>query len=34
MVSLHGGHSREYCDHARSTLREILEAAVACGYDT
>lgn len=33
-VSLHGGHSREFCEHARGTLREILEAAVAFGYHT
>jgi histidinol-phosphatase (PHP family) len=33
-VSLHGGHSREYCDHASSTLREMLEAAVEAGYHT
>ncbi len=34
MVSLHGGHSGEFCDHAEGTLREILEAAVAAGYHT
>lgn len=33
-VSLHGGHSGAYCDHASGTLREVLEAAVAAGYDT
>lgn len=33
-VSLHGGHSSEFCDHASSTLREILEAAVDYGYHT
>lgn len=33
-VSLHGGHSGSYCDHAQGTLREVLEAAVAWGYDT
>ncbi|MBI1356234.1 MAG: histidinol-phosphatase HisJ family protein [Acidobacteria bacterium] len=27
-VSLHGGHSGEFCEHAVSTLREVLEAAV------
>ena len=27
MVSLHGGHSGEFCEHARGTLREIVEAA-------
>jgi len=31
-VSLHGGHSGAYCDHASGTLRETLEAAVAAGY--
>lgn len=31
-VSLHGGHSREYCDHAHSSLPEILESAVKAGY--
>ncbi len=33
-VSLHGGHSGEFCDHAQGTLREVLEAAVAAGYET
>ena len=33
-VSLHGGHSGEYCDHAEGTLREMLDAAVAFGYHT
>jgi histidinol-phosphatase (PHP family) len=33
-VSLHGGHSGEYCDHAQGTLREVLEAAVQQGYHT
>lgn len=33
-VSLHGGHSGSYCDHASGTLREVLEAAVAAGYAT
>lgn len=28
-VSLHGGHSGAFCDHAEGTLRQILEAAVA-----
>jgi histidinol-phosphatase (PHP family) len=31
-VSLHGGHSGEYCDHATGTLREVLEAAVSAGF--
>lgn len=30
--SLHGGHSREFCDHAQSPLREVLEAAIQVGY--
>jgi histidinol-phosphatase (PHP family) len=33
-VSLHGGHSGEFCEHARDSLREVLEAAVAAGYHT
>jgi histidinol-phosphatase (PHP family) len=33
-VSLHGGHSGEFCDHAEGALREILEAAVTAGYHT
>jgi histidinol-phosphatase (PHP family) len=33
-VSLHGGHSGEFCDHAQGTLREMLEAAVTAGYHT
>lgn len=33
-VSLHGGHSGPYCDHATGTLEEVLEAAVAYGYQT
>lgn len=33
-VSLHGGHSGEFCDHAEGTLREMLEAAVTAGYHT
>ncbi len=33
-VSLHGGHSGEFCDHAVGTLREMLQAAVAAGYHT
>ncbi len=31
-ASLHGGHSSGYCDHAQSTLEEIIEAALAFGY--
>lgn len=30
--SLHGGHSRDYCDHAYSSLRDMLQAAVEVGY--
>jgi histidinol-phosphatase (PHP family) len=33
-VSLHGGHSGSYCDHAKGTLLEVLEAACAFGYHT
>ncbi len=32
--SLHGGHSREFCDHARSSLQEMLESAVQAGIHT
>lgn len=31
-VSLHGGHSGEFCGHARGRLEEVLEAAVAAGF--
>ena len=31
MVSLHGGHSSAYCDHADSKLKEMLDAAVERG---
>ncbi|MFO7973252.1 MAG: histidinol-phosphatase HisJ family protein, partial [Candidatus Hydrogenedentota bacterium] len=33
-VSLHGGHTGEFCDHGEGTLRDILEAAVAKGFTT
>ena len=33
-VSLHGGHSGEFCEHAAGRLREVLDAAVAAGYHT
>lgn len=33
-VSLHGGHSGAYCDHATGSLIEVLEAAIAFGYAT
>lgn len=31
-VSLHGGHSGEFCDHAVGTLHEVLDAAVRRGF--
>lgn len=34
MVSLHGGHSGDFCGHAEGTLRELLEAAIEAGYHT
>lgn len=34
MVSLHGGHSGTFCEHARGTLRETLEAAVDAQFRT
>jgi len=33
-ISLHGGHSGEFCEHAQGTLRSVVEAAVAAGYQT
>lgn len=30
--SYHGGHSGEFCDHARSTLEEVVECAIARGF--
>ena len=33
-VSLHGGHSGDYCDHAKGALRDVIEAAIAQGYHT
>jgi histidinol-phosphatase (PHP family) len=33
-VSLHGGHSRDFSDHGRSPLREILETAASRGFHT
>lgn len=33
-ASLHGGHSRQFCDHAPDTLEDIIEAAIAFGYQT
>lgn len=32
MVSMHGGHSERYCDHASSPLPAMLEAAVERGF--
>ena len=31
-ISLHGGHSGEFCEHAVGTLRGVIEAAVADGF--
>lgn len=31
-VSLHGGHSSAYCDHAASPLRDMIESAITKGY--
>jgi len=33
-VSLHGGHSGDFCKHGHDTLREMLDAAVSFGYTT
>lgn len=33
-VSLHGGHSGEFCDHAEGRLEELIEAACNLGYHT
>ncbi|HIF73288.1 MAG TPA: histidinol-phosphatase HisJ family protein [Dehalococcoidia bacterium] len=33
-VSLHGGHSGDFCAHGHDTLREMLDAAVSFGYST
>jgi histidinol-phosphatase (PHP family) len=33
-ISLHGGHSGEFCEHAEGTLRSVVEAAVAAGLMT
>ena len=33
-VSLHGGHSGSFCEHAAGDLRDLLEAAVQVGYHT
>lgn len=34
MVSMHGGHSGDFCDHAVGSLREMLNAAIEAGYHT
>lgn len=31
-VSLHGGHSGQFCEHAEGTLRQMVQAAVQAGY--
>lgn len=31
-VSLHGGHSGQFCEHARDTLRQVLERVIERGY--
>ena len=33
-ISLHGGHSGQFCEHASGTLRQVLEAAIAGGFAT
>ncbi len=33
-VSLHGGHSGEFCDHATGTLADVVAAADRAGYHT
>ena len=33
-VSLHGGHSGEFCEHAEGRLEDVLKAAVTAGYHT
>lgn len=33
-ISLHGGHSGEFCEHAEGSLRSIVEAAIAVGYQS
>lgn len=30
--SYHGGHSGQFCDHAKSTLAEVIETAISCGF--
>lgn len=31
-ISLHGGHSGEFCEHAEGSLREIVQSAAEVGY--
>ena len=31
-VSVHGGHSGQYCHHAKNTLEEVVQAYIAAGY--
>ena len=31
-VSVHGGHSGQFCGHAKNTLEEIVKAYIAQGY--
>ena len=31
---MHGGHSGQFCEHAKGDLRDVLEAAVKVGYHT
>jgi histidinol-phosphatase (PHP family) len=33
-ISLHGGHSGDFCEHGNDTLRGMLDAAVSFGYST
>jgi histidinol-phosphatase (PHP family) len=33
-VSLHGGHSGDFCEHGADSLREMLDAAISFGYST
>lgn len=32
--SYHGGHSGEFCRHAKGTLSEVVQAALACGFSS
>lgn len=34
LISLHGGHSGEFCDHAVGTLESVVQAAVTAGFPT